>query len=112
SLEIHPSGLANAALLFAASVFIGAHLRESRLAVSQAFRPFALFAAFTALRILDAPVKGMAIKEVILLATPLAIGIVAWISLAHGLPKNWIEKQLLSSPLLVLTFLVFEALWG
>src|ERR1700687_6314339 len=92
SLEIHPSGLANSALLFVALAFIGEHLRESRLAVSQAFRPFALFAAFAALRVLDAPDKAMAVKEVILLATPVAIGVVAWISLAPGLRKSWIDK--------------------
>jgi hypothetical protein len=112
SLEIRPSGLANAALLFAATVFIGAHLRESRLALSQAFRSFALFAAFAAVRLMDAPDKVIAVKEVVLFATPLAIGIVAWISLVHGLAKSWIEKQLLISPLLVLTFLAFEALSG
>lgn len=112
SLEIRPSGVANAALLLGASVFIGAHLRESRLAVSQAFRPFALFTAFAALRLLDAPDRAIAIKEVILFATPLAIGIVAWISLADGVPKSWVEKQLLMSPLLVLVFLLLQALSG
>jgi hypothetical protein len=112
SLEIHPSGVANAALLFGATVFIGAHLRESRLAVSQTFRPFALFTAFAALRLSDAPDKAIAVKEVILLVTPLAIGMVAWISLANGLPKSRVEKQVLMSPLLALTFLAFEALSG
>jgi O-Antigen ligase len=112
SLEIRPSGVANGALLFGATVFWGAHLRESRLAISQAFRPFALFTAFAALRLLDAPDRAIAVKELILFATPLAIGIVAWISFAHGVPKSSVEKQLLMSPLLVLTFLLFEAMSG
>jgi len=112
SLEIHPSGVANAALFFFAAVFIAAHLRESRLALNQSFLYFALFAVFTALRIWDAPDKGMAAKEFILLAIPLAVGIVAWVSLGKGVKNRWVEKQLLVSPLLLLAFLAIEGLSG
>jgi hypothetical protein len=112
SVQIRISGLAIAGLLCGATIFIAAHFREASEVLAKGLRPFLLLLVFSALRALDAPDKAMAVKEVLLLAPPLAIGVLAWISLAHGFAPSLIEKQLLICPLLVAIFLLLQAITG
>lgn len=106
------SGCLTFLLFFGTVIFLGRHSKVCWKLLYKNYRFFLLFSGFLAVRVLDAPDKWVAVKELALMTTPLAIGLVGEIALLRGLRAGWIETQLLLAPCVVVAMLVYQSLVG
>lgn len=111
-LEIRLSGLISALLLGGSAVLVGWNARRAWEITKRDFHFFFLFVSFAAIRIADAPDHWLAVKEVAIFATPLAIAVVAQITFSRGLQVSWARRNLLLCALLTLAVAVFQILIG
>lgn len=112
SLQIRLSGMLNLMLFFGAAIQLITHFRETKAVVWRHYKYFFFFAAYAALRVIDAPSKGIALREVVLIATPVVIAMCAALAINGGLSTRWIEKQLLLSISLTLVLLAVQVPLG
>jgi O-antigen ligase len=112
STEITLSGCVTFALFVGSLGFLWTRRRATWLLLKTQFRPYLLFLGYALLRVVDSPDKGVAVREWLVMAMPIAVGLVAEIALISGLKPTLLEIQILLSPLLIAVPLIILAVMG
>jgi len=112
SMEVRPSGILNVMLFTGGLIVVGANVAPSWRQAKNNFKPFVYLVGFATVRLLDAPDKLIAARELLLFAIPLVIAIAAEVALDRGLNPRWIESQLMICPLFTVVVLLMQALYG